>query len=154
MIFAATVIIVAALLLIRPTYLILSNTETGEIYEKWRISEVTTFEVEFIHSVNKTPVADIYETKDSTITLTATRYRGFGAGVPTTLEDGQKLEYDNMGNMIITGYDMALPKVSYVVGTVYDHILTINNEKTINLTQLCGKNSHVTFEIRKAHPWN
>lgn len=155
MIFAATVIfIVAALLLTTPSYLVLKNSETGEIYEKWHLSDVEVFEVEFVHSVNKTPVADIYEIKDRTIILSATRYRGFGAGVPTTLESEQKLEYDDEGNMIITGYNVPLPKVSYVVGTVYDHILTINETKSINLTQTCGKNAHVTFEIQKLHPWD
>ncbi len=155
MIFAATIIIiVAALLLVKPTYLVLKNTDTGEVYEKWKISEISTFEVEFIHSVNKTPVADIYEVKDNTIILSATRYRGFGAGVPTSLEGHQVLEFDDEGNMIITGYDLTLPKVSYVVGTVYDHILTINETTSINLTQFCGKNSHVTFEIANLHLWD
>ncbi|MBR6801132.1 MAG: DUF1850 domain-containing protein [Eubacteriaceae bacterium] len=155
MIFAATIIlIVAALLLVSPTYLVLKNTDTGEIYEKWKLSEISTFEVEFIHSVNKTPVADIYEIRQKEIILSATRYRGFGAGVPTAIEGDQVLEYDNEGNMIITGYNVTLPSVSYVVGTVYDHILTINETTSINLTQTCGKNSHVTFIIERRHPWD
>ncbi len=155
MIFAATIItIVAALLLAKPAYLVVKNSDSGEIYDKWKISGIDTFEVEFIHSVNLSEVADIYDIKDETIMLSSTRYRAFGAGVPTTLEGEQYLYYDDEGNMIISGYDVVLPEVSYVVGTVYDHILTINETQSINLTQLCGKNSHITFEIEKLHPWS
>ena len=153
-ILAATMLIfVAALLLSRNSYLVLSDTDTGKIYQKFGTDEVVTFEIEFIHSVNKTPVADIYTIEDETIILSATRYRGFGAGVPTELEGEQVLTYDNEGNMIITGYNLRLDNVHYIVGTVYDHILKINEKETINLTQLCGKNANVTFEVKKLFPW-
>lgn len=149
LVFAATIIVVVAALLLNNTqYLTLTDAETGEVYMKWKADEVSTFEVEFIHSVNLTPVADIYELNDTHIILSATRYRGFGAGVPTQLEGEQKLTYDNEGNMIITGYGMQLQSVNYIVGTVYDHFLTINEEEPINLTELCGKNTHITFRVQ------
>ena len=36
--------------------------------------------------------------------------------------------------------------LTYVVGTVYDHMLTIGGEQ-VNLRALCGRNSRVHFEI-------
>ena len=46
--FAATMLIfVAALLLSRSSYLVLSDTDTGKIYQKFGTDEVVTFEIEF-----------------------------------------------------------------------------------------------------------
>ena len=74
-------------------------------------------------------------------------YAAFGAGVQSELEEGQTLEYDEKGNIVVSGFDTPFPKVTYVVGTVSDHLLCIEGE-SISLTELCGKNAHVTFELR------
>lgn len=150
---AVSLLAVAALLIgvsFRPR-LLLTNQDTGEVYAYWDAAHTAGFEIEFIHSVNLSPVADIYEIIDNKIILTSTRYSSFGAGVPTTLEEGQSLSYDENNNMIISGYDTEMERVLYVVGTIYDHMLKINGEQ-LNLTQLCGKNAHVCFEIKRCFP--
>ncbi len=127
--------------------LVLFNADTGNRYAALNISEGDEFSVTFIHSVNKSPVSDVYEIRDGKIFLTGTVYYGFGAGVPTDLEPGQTLDYGDEGEMIISGMDTEMADLSYIVGTVYDHILTLNGEE-YNLTQLCGKNSVVAFDYK------
>lgn len=127
--------------------LALYNSETGEEYMSFAVKEGSEFAVEFIHSVNKSPVKDVFVIRDGKIVADRTVYSAFGAGVQTEVEEGQILEYDSDGNMVVSGFDTVFPQVRYIVGTVYDHILYIE-EESISLTDLCGKNSHVAFELR------
>ena len=126
--------------------LVLRNSETGRIIETFDVSEGTEFSVEFIHSVNKSPVKDVFVIRDGKIYADRTVYSAFGAGVQTFVEEGQTLEYDKEGNMVVSGFDIEFPSVKYIVGTVSDHILEIRGE-SISLTELCGKNAHVQFEL-------
>ncbi|MCF0121103.1 MAG: DUF1850 domain-containing protein [Oscillospiraceae bacterium] len=97
--------------------------------------------------MNKTPVTDVYEVRGKEIYLVRTIYYGFGAGVPTEIEAGQSLTYGDDGEMIISGMDMAVPHLVYVVGTVSDHVLNISGED-ISLREMCGRNSKVLFSVR------
>lgn len=127
--------------------LVLYDSETGKVYKEFPVENGSEFSVEFIHSVNKKPLIDVYVIKDGQIYVDKTVYAAFGAGVQSELEDGQKLEYDKKGNIVVSGFDTPFPKVTYVVGTVSDHVLRIEGE-SISLTELCGKNAHVTFELK------
>ena len=125
----------------------LYNTETGKVYRTFEVCEGTEFSVEFIHSVNQSPVKDVFVVKDKKIYADRTVYSAFGAGVQTELEDGQRLEYDENGNMVVSGFDIVFLEVKYIVGTVSDHVLCIG-EECISLTALCGKNAHVAFVLK------
>ena len=74
-----------------------------------------------------------------------TVYYGFGAGVPTGLEEGQILTYGEDGSMIISGFDVKMDDLIYRVGTVSDHILAIKDGSGISLRDLCGRNARVGF---------
>lgn len=130
-----------------PVRLVLYNTETGQVYRSFAAAEGMEFSVEFIHSVNQSPVRDVFVIRDGAIVADRTIYAAFGAGVQSTLEEGQTLEYDSQGNMVVSGFDTVFPAVKYIVGTVSDHVLRIEGE-SISLTELCGKNAHIAFELR------
>ncbi len=126
-------------------YLVLYNADTGERYITEKAEEGMMFSVEFIHSVNKTPVKDTFVIESGEIRAYSTTYRSFGAGVQTALEGNQKMTYDEQGNMIITGYDITYDPLRYCVGTVSDHILTLGGEE-ISLRNMCGRSERVVFE--------
>ena len=123
------------------------DRESGKTYRTFEVSEGSEFSVEFIHSVNKSPVIDVFVIKDGKIVADRTIYSAFGAGVQTEIEEGQTLEYDENGNMVVSGFNIVFPEVKYIVGTVSDHILRIEGE-SISLTELCGKNAHIAFKLR------
>lgn len=127
-------------------YLVLYNADTGERYLAEKAEQGLEFSVEFIHSVNKTPVKDTYRIKDGKIKAYSTTYRSFGAGVQTQLEEGQKMTVDDNGNMIITGYDITYDPLRYIVSAAYDHVLFING-KEISLRETCGENTRIVFEV-------
>lgn len=150
---AAAAICVAAALLIfiaesgEGDKLILSDGNTGEVYAEFDAYEGMEFGVSFIHSVNKSEVYEIYEIKDGKIILMKCIYSSFGAGVATEIEDDQTLEYTDDGKMIISNINREMSGLSYIVGTISDHVLRIEGSE-ISLRDLCGKNSVVRFAIQ------
>ncbi len=127
-------------------YLVMYDSDTGKRYITEKADDGLMFSVEFIHSVNQTPVKDTYIIENGEIRAYSTTYRSFGAGVQTALEGDQKMTYDDDGNMVITGFDITYDPLRYIVGTVSDHILTFGGEE-ISLRNLCGRNAKVVFEI-------
>lgn len=149
---AAAVFLIAAALLIfiitgkDNTSLVLTDGDTGEEYVSYEVYEGMEFGVSFIHSVNKSEVYEIYEVKGDEIILMQCIYSAFGAGVATETEGDQTLEYTDDGKMIISNINRVMPRLSYIVGTVSDHILHIDGEE-VSLRELCGRNSVVRFSI-------
>ena len=126
--------------------LVLRNGDTNEEIARFRVSEGDEFSVRFIHSVNQYPLTDVYEIRDSKIYVVRTIYNNFGAGVQTEIEDGQTLEINENGEMVVSGFNMEMPWLSYIVGTVSDHTLTLHG-KEISLRELCGRNTKVAFSV-------
>ncbi|MCJ7855744.1 DUF1850 domain-containing protein [Lachnospiraceae bacterium NSJ-143] len=150
---AAAVFAIAALLfylLFSPgnTVLVLADCDTGNVYTCFDVSDGDEFSIAFIHSVNKSEVREYYTIYSDEIYLEKCLYSDFGAGVATEIEDGQSLSYTEDGKMLISNIHMRIDKLSYIVGTVSDHILYING-KEISLRALCGKNSPVEFNVKK-----
>ena len=146
---AIMVVVIAAILafaLRSGDYLVLRNGDTDEEITRFRVSEGDEFSVTFIHSVNQYPLTDVYQIRDHKIYVVRTIYNNFGAGVQTEIEEGQTLEINENGEMVVSGFEQEMPWLSYIVGTVSDHILTLHGEE-ISLRELCGRNSKVAFSV-------
>ena len=135
----------AAVLLTRTGfYLTLRNRDTHEVYARYRMNEGDRFSITFIHSVNLYPLTDTYEICDGTIYVEECKYYAYGAGVQTELRPGETMTYTDDGAMLISGIHQDRTNVGYIVGTVYDHILSVNGEE-VSLRDLCGRNAAVRF---------
>lgn len=145
---AAVVVIIAFSVFIylnfSSQYLLLENGETGQLLAAYPVKDKTGFSITFIHSVNQSPVTDVYEIREGNIYVVRTIYYSFGAGVQTEIEEGQTLDYGEDGSMIISGFERRMDNLSYIVGTVSDHILDINGI-SVKLRELCGRNTPVRF---------
>ena len=151
MIAAAILVVAAAVALLaiprlRTPGLLLKNDETGRVFARLPLEDGDSFSVTFRHSVNKSDVCEIYQRRGREIWLTGCVYYGFGAGVAEVLEPGWTLDKGENGEMIIGSIEMKMNDLTYVVGTVYDHILRIGDERVV-LNELCGKNCKVHFSI-------
>ncbi len=149
---AAAILVVAAvallgLFLLREPKLVLSDQDSGRVFARLPLADGDSFSVTFRHSVNKSDVTEIYQRRGKEIWLTGCVYYGFGAGVAEELDPSWTLETGENGEMILGNIEMKMNDLSYIVGTVYDHILEIGGEKII-LNQLCGKNAKVHFSVR------
>jgi hypothetical protein len=126
--------------------LVISDAGSGRVYGRWPLEGEGEFSVEFIHSVNQSPVRDTFRVENGRIRPVAAKFYSFGAGMQAGLEDGQELTREGDA-MIITGFKTSFSEIDYIVGTVSDHILFINDER-ISLRDLCGRNAHITIRIR------
>lgn len=129
-------------------YLVLRNADTGQYYGRYAMDEGDWFSVSFVHSVNKSPVTDCYQIRDRAIYVEKTIYYDFGAGVQTQLEGEETLSYGEDGSMIVSGFDREMPDLTYFVGTVSDHTLTVNDSEPVSLRALCGRSSKVRFRYQ------
>lgn len=145
---AAIILIIAATLFVAVFgprhYLTVKDRDTGELYARYPMVEGDRFSIEFKHSVNLSPVIDIYEIEGGDIYVEETVYYHFGAGVQTQLNEGETLTYGEDGSMIVGNIHQLRNDVQYIVGTLYDHMLTVGEEQ-VNLRQLCGKNTKIRF---------
>ena len=139
----AAVITVIAL---RTPGLRLSDENTGRVFARYELEEGESFSITFRHSVNKSNVTEIYERQGRDIYLTGCVYYDFGAGVAEVLDEGWTLTTGDHGEMIISDINMKMDHMVYIVGTIYDHVMTWRGEEIV-LNELCGKNSQVFFSI-------
>ena len=153
MLAAAAILVIAAVALfvlprLRTPGLVLTDRDTGRVCARYPLEDGESFSVTFRHSVNKSDVTEIYQRRGSEIWLTGCVYvyYGFGAGVAEELDPSWTLEMGADGEMILGNIEQRMGDLTYVVGTVYDHILRIG-EKSVVLNELCGKNCKVHFSI-------
>jgi hypothetical protein len=125
------------------------DSETGKVYGRWPLEENGEFSIEFIHSVNQSPVREFFSDENGMIRLRAVRFFSFGAGMKSDLDGGLTFSRDGDA-MVISGYTTTFKdnELNYIVGTVSDHLLYISGE-TISLRQLCGRNAHINIHLVK-----
>jgi len=128
--------------------LVLSDKESGQVYATFPVENGDTYAVEFVHSVNKSPVRDVYEIREGEIWNIQCIYYGFGAGVEEELGEGETLSYGENGEMIISDINKKMDNLVIVVGTISDHTLYLGDE-TISLRDLCGRSSKVLFTCQQ-----
>ena len=121
------------------------DSASGKVYGSWPLEDAE-FAIEFIHSVNQSPVRETFKIENRQIMPVSVKFYSFGAGLQSDLEEGQIMIRDGDA-MIITGFNRTFAELNYIVGTVSDHLLIING-KTISLRDLCGKNAHIRIRIK------
>ena len=124
----------------------IADTNSGRVYASFHMEENSEFAIEFTHSVNNSPVREIFRIEGSMIKPAAVRFYSFGAGMLSDLDEGQIISRDGEA-LVITGFTQVYNELKFIIGTVSDHILFINGE-SISLRDLCGRNAHITIKQR------
>ena len=148
---AAILVIAAAIAIIwltAPQALILQDAQSGKKIAAYALQDGETFSVTFVHSVNQSPVTEVYCAHDGALYVTQCIYSTLGAGVASTLEPGWTLTQNGDGTWTLSGLDTRMNDLVYIVGTVSDHVLRIGT-RTISLRTLCGRNAHVRFSLSR-----
>ncbi|MDR2068784.1 MAG: DUF1850 domain-containing protein [Spirochaetaceae bacterium] len=129
-----------------PKKLVITDTESGALYGRWPVKEGTEFAIEFVHSVNQSPVREVFQVRGRRIAAVAAVFSSFGAGMQTEPGKGEQLIREEDGTMRIVGFTRSFKSLAYIVGTVSDHILYIDADR-ISLRERCGKNAHITIRV-------
>jgi len=122
--------------------LLVMDERTGEEITSFSLEDNGYFSISFVHSVNQSPIEEVYQVRKNGIYLVSCRFKSFGAGVATEIADGLVLERLEDGWMQITGFNLKIDYLAYVVGTVSDHILRIDR-RDYSLRELCGQNRFI-----------
>lgn len=145
--FISVAALIFALVLCNKPVLVLINAENGKVFKTFDFGYDDTFSVSFIHSVNQSEVVDYFKRgKSDKLICYKNKFHSFGAGMPESWPEGVKITTTSDG-IFVDNLNIELDEVSYIVGTVSDHILEINGE-TISLRDLCGKNTEVLFKLK------
>ncbi len=137
-----------AIILTKKNKLVLIDDKTNKPISVYTFLKDNSFSVEFIHSVNKSKIIEFYKFDNKkNIILYKTIYYNFGAGVLTEIKDKWDLSYGEDGSMIISNMDTKIDELIYIVGTISDHILKINDREIV-LNKLFGKNRMIKFMIK------
>lgn len=75
-------LIVVGLSKIEKKSLVIKEAETGKIIWQRPVTKEVKFAIEYLHSVEKTPVWEYFQVKGGKLYLTGTRYESYGAGLP------------------------------------------------------------------------
>ncbi len=93
-----TILLVIAMMVYPVEVLKASDAKSGEYLRSWWPRGDNSFTVKYIHSVERTPVWEMYTMDDGEIILRETVFQSYGAGLPATspydfdiVEDGFRL---------------------------------------------------------------
>lgn len=64
--------------------LLATDFKTNDYIKSWKIKDGESFTVEYIHSVQLTPVSEIYTIDKNNIILSESYFQSYGAGLPST----------------------------------------------------------------------
>jgi len=84
------------------------------------------FTLSYIHSVQKTPVYEVFEiSEDNKLILRETTYSSLGVGLPYTEENGTFVNED--GKFRLTGIDREFSSISLRVSPIPEHTIIIGD---------------------------
>ena len=66
--------------------------------------------------------------------------------MPTEWEEDWQVSYEG-DKITLSGLGIRQKEVTYIVGTVYDHVLHLDGNDIV-LNELCGKNAEITLKIK------
>jgi len=149
-------ILIFSLLVFKVNVLQIINYQSDKIIWEQKVQNGDDFSIKYLHSVAKTPVIEFFEIKDGKILLTGTEYQSYGAGLPTSAEQGDYIVADD--KFIIKNIDQKLPQIMLRVSDYAQHEFIYNeknyklyeNVKTETLLQIkTEKFSYLRFILRR-----
>ncbi|WP_165792164.1 DUF1850 domain-containing protein [Desulfocucumis palustris] len=144
------ILIVTAVLargMLSRTVLVVRDAKTGQSLEIGPVDQGESFELHYIHSVDKLPVRDFFLCRNGGLVLEQTRCLSFGAGLGYA---GQGELKGEKGWNIIDNMDRKVGTLPLRVGTIADHKI-IYRGREFHLAQFFAPKSLVLIGVE--HRW-
>ena len=123
------------------------DARQGKTVFAQRISPGASFSLEFIHSVEKSPVTDFFRVDgDYRIVLYETAFRSLNTGLPATLSEGERLARTEQGFRLSIP-DRVIPEIQLWANRQYAGVLTIGSRR-MPLSDLAG-DTLLQLRVRK-----
>lgn len=113
----------------RPTQLIVADMNTEEVLFSKKVEQGERFEITYIHSVERSPVKEIFEVRGQDIYTMESHTESFGAGMPYT---GEKIEMKD-GKFVIKDINRKVHGGTLRVrpSSVFPHHIKIGEEDLV-----------------------
>jgi len=126
--------------------LLIEDVETGEESLSVPVEENSTVTIAYTHSVEKTPVRDVYAVRDAGLVMTRMEFQSFGAGLPSTVD----VERSDGGSFVYHPPDRRTEALLVATSPVAGHELVVDGER-YDLVELADGGSvrlRVTTRLR------
>jgi len=111
--------------------IIITDYKTGRLLYYHSAGADDRFSILYIHSVNKSPVEDVFLIlKTGDIILEKTIFSSFGAGVPSSVNDGGQLQLYR-DRIEVTGINRRIDRFLLFVGVTAEHMFRIKNNEIL-----------------------
>lgn len=127
------------------------STLTFAINDTLYWSSEKEFSLQWIHSVEKEAWLENYEVEEETLLLTTTKFKTFGAGVPSTPEEGTKTTREN--GFVTMQINRSFHSLELVVSENVKSTLHIEKEE-IPLYKWTGDYESITIAVQKMSLWD
>ena len=99
--------------------------DAGETLLSVPVEENATVTVAYTHSVEKTPVRDVYAVRDGGLVMTRTEFRSFGAGLPSTVD----VERGDDGSFVYHPPNRRTEELVVATSPIADHDLVVDGRR-------------------------
>lgn len=82
--------------------LVIRDGKTGQLLWHAEVKQGEIFTLQWLHSINGTPVIETYTVDGERLVLTAMRFKDYGVGIPTELAPGERIVQQD-GFFYVTG---------------------------------------------------
>jgi len=123
--------LISAIVLLLPMQkgITITDYKTGHMLYCHSAVKGDIFSLHYIHSVNKSPVEDFFIIgNNDELVLEKTVFRSFGAGVPSSPEDGGVLKVYK-DRVEVTGINRRIDKLLLFVGVTAEHRFRMDNDE-------------------------
>ena len=144
---AAFAIVTLILTLFRNEYYIVAEQNDTLLFA-WAADKGERFEVEFVHSLNLSPIVDVFEVTGEGFILRESIFSSLGAGSPTPADHpGSELIHSN-GVFRLIGIDKPMNSLTILTQDTPNHRISFG-EREAFLLELVGSGKSVTIEIKR-----
>ena len=99
--------------------------DAGETLLSVPVEENATVTVAYTHSVEKTPVRDVYAVRDGGLVMTRMEFRSFGAGLPSTVD----VERGDDGSFVYRPPNRRTEELVVATSPIADHDLVVDGRR-------------------------
>jgi len=142
-------LLVLAFTIFRGGYYI-SAEHDGRLLFAWAISEGERFQIEFVHSLNLSPIVDVFEWigPGEGLILRESKFLTLGAGTPTPADFlGSELLHESDGFRLV-GIDVPMGDFAILTHYIPNHRVVFGGNEAF-LVELAGSGESVTIGVRR-----
>lgn len=131
---------------------VIEDGKTGKLLAYFDAKEGSEFSIEYIHSIHKTPVREIYQVHQKEILQTEMRFQEFGVGMPSGAAEGEVFKHKGE-SYILSNMKRTFPSLDIRIGQIIaNHTLLLKGNR-YPFSKISGKGSWVSIKAEKLNVW-